>query len=299
MAREKAEKKEKSTILDLTSTLGLPLGIALIVFGIIIQMPDPEKGIPFALLWGQLINFWDISSVLIVFGGTIAALMVSYPINYFAKIPHHLKIILFPTKFNAPEYIREIVELAKTARGEGILALQDKVEDIQDNFFRNSLNLVIDAVDAEKVKVLMETELDYLDERHAQDRAFYARGSAYAPAFGMIGTLIGLVNLLQSLSDPDAIAPAMSVALVTTFYGSILSNLIFAPISNKLKVRHDEEYLCKMIVCEGVQAIQAGDSPRFIEDKLTQLLPGKLAQEAADLRDDKKGRKGKKDKDEK
>lgn len=292
MARDKGEqlRQQKRTILDLTSTLGWPLGIALIVFGIVIQMPDAENGISFGFLWGQLENFWDVSSVLIVLGGTLAALMVSYPLNFFLKVPRHLKIILFPTKYNAREYIAEIVELAKVARGEGILALQDKVEDIQDNFFKNSLNLVIDAVDAEKVKILMETELNYMDDRHTQDRAFYAKGSAYAPAFGMIGTLIGLINLLQNLSDPDMIAPAMSVALVTTFYGSLLSNLVFAPISNKLKVRHDEEYLCKMIVCEGVQAIQAGDSPRFIEDKLTQLLPGQLARIAN--AQDGQGKKG-------
>ena len=97
----------------------------------------------------------------------------------------------------------------------------------------------------EKVKTLLETELDYLDERHAQDRAFYDKASAYAPAFGVIGTLMGLINLLKSLDDPDAIAPAMALALVTTFYGTILSNLIFTPISNKLRVRHEEEYLCK------------------------------------------------------
>ena len=150
--------------------------------------------------------------------------------------------------------------------------------------------LIVDAVDPEKVKTLLETELDYLDERHAQDRAFYDKAAAYAPAFGMIGTLMGLINLLQSLTDPDAIAPAMALALVTTFYGTILSNLIFMPISNKLRVRHEEEYLCKMIVVEGVQAIQAGDNPKFIEEKLTQLIPGFLAAKGLS---DKKGKKGK------
>lgn len=138
---------------------------------------------------------------------------------------------------------------------------------------RTSLMLVVDSVDPEKVKQLLETELDYLDDRHAQDRAFYDKGSSYAPAFGMIGTLIGLILLLKDLSDPSKLGPAMAVALVTTFYGTVLSNLIFTPISNKLKVRHEEEYLCKLIIAEGVQAIQAGENPRFIEEKLTQLLP--------------------------
>lgn len=297
--KEKAAPSKKNSSADLMSLLGWVCGVLLIVFGIIVQMPDAQKGLEFALNWINLKSFSDVNSILIVVGGTLAALMVSYPIQYFTKIPGHLKIILFPTKYNVREYIRQIVEMAKVARGDGILALEDKLKEISDPFFKNSLNLVIDAVDAEKVKMLLETELDYMDDRHAQDRAFYAKGSAYAPAFGMIGTLIGLINLLKNLDDANAIAPAMSVALVTTFYGSVLSNLVFAPISNKLKVRHDEEYLCKMIVCEGVQAIQAGDNPRFIEDKLTQLLPGKLAQMVGEDEEGAGGKKGKKNKKEK
>ena len=284
-------------IMDLMSVIGWLSGAVLVVFGIIVQMPDAEKGIEFGLNWISLSNFFDVNSIIIVVGGTFAALMVSYPLKYFTKIFKHLKIILFPTKYNPHEYITQIVEFAKEARINGLLALEDKLNDTQDIFLRNSLMLVIDSVEAEKVKVLLETELDYMEERHAQDRAFYAKGSAYAPAFGMIGTLIGLINLLQNLKDADAIAPAMSVALVTTFYGSLLSNLVFAPISNKLKVRHDEEYLCKMIVSEGVQAIQAGDNPKFIEEKLTQLLPGNLAvSTGTDADDDSKGKKNRREK---
>ncbi len=291
MAGKKGEKKASSSSFDIMSAFGWIAGIALVILGIAVVMPDPETNTTFHFEFDKLSGFVDIPSIFIVLGGTFAAQMVSYPLSYFAKIPHHLKIILLPTKFDPREYITQIVDLAKVARSEGILALQDRVNDINDLFFQNSLNMVIDAVDTEKVKIMMETELDYLDERHAQDRNFYARASAYAPAFGMIGTLIGLVNLLGSLEDPDAIAPAMAVALITTFYGSMLSNLVFAPISNKLKVRHEEEYLCKMIVSEGVQAIQAGDSPKFIEEKLTQLLPSRMMQT---MGEEPKGKKGKK-----
>lgn len=187
-----------------------------------------------------------------------------------------MKIIFFPTKYNPQDYIVQIVELAKEARVNGLLSLEGKLEETKDPFLKNSMMLVVDAVEPEKVKALLETELDYLDERHAQDRAFYDKAAAYAPAYGMIGTLMGLVNLLKQLSDPDAIAPAMALALVTTFYGSILANMVFMPISNKLRIRHEEEYLCKLIVAEGVESIQAGDAPRFIEEKLTQLIPGFL-----------------------
>ena len=212
-----------------------------------------------------------------VLGGCISGLMVAFPLNIFAKIPRHLKIMFLPTKYRPQDYITQIVDLATEARINGLLSLEGKLNETKDEFLKSSMMLVVDAVEPDKVKQLLETELDYLDERHAQDRAFYDKAGAFGPAFGMIGTLMGLVNLLKQLSDPDAIAPAMALALVTTFYGSCLANMIFIPISNKLKVRHEEEYLCKMIISEGVQAIQAGDNPRFIEEKLTNLIPGVMA----------------------
>ena len=265
--------------MDLMSIIGWLLGIGTLVFGIIY---DQEKGI----VWDAFRNFVDVPSIAVVLGGVIAGLMVSFPVKCFTKIGKHLKIMFLPTKYNPMDYITQIVDLATEARINGLLSLEGKLADTKDPFLKSSMMLVVDAVEPDKVKQLLETELEYLDERHAQDRAFYEKAAAYGPAFGMIGTLMGLVNLLKNLSDPDAIAPAMALALVTTFYGSILANLIFTPIANKLKVRHEEEYLCKMIIAEGVQSIQAGDNPRFIEEKLTQLIPGALA---------KKGKKGGKD----
>jgi len=241
---DKAEKKsgKQGGSFDIATAAGLFIGIAFIVISIIITFPKFGPDVAEAdkqakLTINNIYSFFDIGSILIVLGGTVAALMVSYPVSFFAQVPKHLKIAFMPTKFDPKEYIQTIVDIAKPARVEGILSIQNKVEEIPDTFFRNSLNLVIDGVDAEKVKMMMESQLDYMDERHAQARGFYAKGS----------------------------------------YGSFLANLVFAPISNKLKVRHDEEMLCKMIVCEGVQGIQAGDNPRFIEDKLIQMLPAKVA----------------------
>ena len=185
-----------------------------------------------------------------------------------------------------PEQLGILLKVASAKVGKDPIQLKKELSD-------GSYDQVLGAIgaDQEKVKAMMESELDYMDERHAQARGFYAKGSSYAPAFGMIGTLVGLINLLKSLDNADAIAPAMSVALITTLYGSFLANLIFAPMSNKLKVRHDEEMLCKMIVCEGVQGIQAGDNPRFIEEKLIQMLPAKIA---ATMGEDGEGGGGKK-----
>lgn len=281
--------------MDLLSILGMILGVGVVLFGILF---DSGTG---AFIMINLKNFWDPSSVAVVFGGVLSALMLSFPMSNFTKIPKHLKIIFFPTKYNPKEYIVRIVELATEARINGLLSLESKLEETKDAFLKSSMMLVVDAVDPEKVKNLLETELEYLDERHAQDRAFYDKASAYSPAFGMIGTLMGLINLMKKLDDPNAIAPAMALALVTTFYGSILANMVFTPISNKLRVRHEEEYLCKMIIVEGVQSIQAGDNPRFIEEKLTQLIPGFLmkkglpgAEAAVEAAEGKKGKKGKK-----
>lgn len=258
------------------SILGWVLMIVLVGFGIVF---DKDAG----LVFDNLGNFWDASSFAVVMGGVITALMVSFPMSIFAKIPRHLKIIFMPKKYNPRDYIDQVVDLAEEARTSGLLSLEAKLEECKDEFLKNGMMLVVDAVDAEKVKGILESELDYLDERHAQDRAFYDRAAGYGPAFGMVGTLMGLINMLKQLSDPDAIAPAMALALVTTFYGSMLSNGIFIPISNKLKIRHEEEYLCKMIVMEGIQGIQAGDAPRFLREKLEQLIPGYIV---------KKGNKG-------
>lgn len=263
--------------MDITTIIGWVLGIGVLVFGIMYDKGDPENGVAAQMIVDNLFNFIDVPSIAVVLGGCISGLMVAFPLNIFAKIPRHLKIMFLPTKYRPQDYITQIVDLATEARVNGLLSLEGKLNETKDEFLKSSMMLVVDAVEPDKVKTLLQTELDYLDERHAQDRAFYDKAASFAPAFGMIGTLMGLVNLLKQLSDPDAIAPAMALALITTFYGSILANLIFLPISNKLKVRHEEEYLCKMIVAEGVQSIQAGDNPRFIEEKLTNLIPGVVA----------------------
>lgn len=269
--------------MDIMSLIGWVLACGLMVFGIVF---DSGTG---KIVMENFGNFVDVPSIAITIGGTFAALMVSFPGKTFAKIPKHLKIVLFPKKYDPRKYIDELVEFAKEARVNGLLALEDKLNNTKDEFLKNSLMLVVDSVDPEKVKTLLETELDYFDERHAQAREFYEKGAAFGPAMGMLGTLIGLINMLKKMSDPDALGPSMAVALITTFYGSFLANVLFTPIANKLKVRHDEEYLCKMIISEGVQAIQAGENPRFIEEKLTQLLPkGKSKGASKAPKEDKK-----------
>lgn len=261
--------------MDFNSILGPIIGIAMIVMGILTST-DPNTHVVrnyFSTPGKYLINFWDVPSVLIVVGGTLACLMIAFPASQFAQIGKHMKIIFSPNKYDPAAYIAKIVEFAKKARISGLLALEEDIENVSDPFMKSSLMMVVDSVDPEKVKQQMETELDYLDDRHARARAIYDKGAAFAPGFGMIGTLLGLINLMHDLNNAAAVGPNMAVALVTTFYGSMLSNMVFIPISNKLKVRHEEEMLCKTIIYEGVQGIQAGENPKYIETRLAELLP--------------------------
>lgn len=256
--------------MDLLTLFGFLLAVILLLFGILFNT-DLMAVIP-----SNIKSFMDYGSLAITVGGTFASLMMSYSPRMFAQIPSHLRIALFPTKYDTLAYIDQIVEFAKEARMKGLLSLEEKLSQTRDEFLRSSLLLVVDSVEPEKVKQLLEAELDYMEDRHAQAREFYEKGAQFAPAYGMIGTLIGLVLMLKDMQDASVIGPAMAVALITTFYGSVLANVFFIPIANKLKLRHEEEILCKMLICEGVLAIQAGENPKFIDEKLTMLLPLKV-----------------------
>jgi chemotaxis protein MotA len=253
--------------MDIIGILGFVFALLLMVFGIVFN----DTGIVFA----NMINFINYPSIAITVGGTFAVLMISYSMESFIKIPTHLKIVFLPEKYDPISYISTITGFAKEARIKGLLSIESKLADVKDEFLKKSLMLVVDSIDAEKVNQILETELDYLEGRHIADMEFYTKGAAYAPAFGMIGTLIGLVNMLQQMTDPNSIGPAMAVALLTTLYGSMLANIFFLPIANKLKIRHEEEMVCKLIVSEGVKAIQSGENPRFIEEKLLLLIESK------------------------
>lgn len=288
--------KSGARAFDALTLVGLLLAIFLMFFGVtFVTKPSPddadyeeamasyaETG-PFAM--AKLGGFVDYPSIAITVGGTIASLMISFPLVTFKRVPKQLKIVFNPTVYDSQSYIAQIVDFAKEARSKGLLSLEDKLQGVDDVFLKSSLMLVVDSVEPEKVHALLEAELDQLDERHSQAISLYEKGAAYAPGFGMIGTLIGLVNMLADMSDAASIGPAMATALLTTLYGSMMGNVFFNPMANKLKIRHEEEMLCKTLICEGVEAIQAGENPRFIEEKLQMLV----LQEGGK----KKGKKGK------
>ncbi|MGX8701099.1 motility protein A [Caproiciproducens sp.] len=264
--------------MDFTSIIGLIAGLGLVIFGIVF---DPSAGV----VWSTIMNFIDVPSMAITFGGAIAATVIAFPITYFKDIPKHMKIIVSRNKYNPQQYIDTIVDYAQEARRKGLLSLEDKANQEQDPFLKNSIMLIVDAIDPAKVKEILDDELDGMEDRHSHAWQFYEKFSTFGPAFGMIGTLIGLINMLANLdmnADGGAtkMAQGMSTALVTTFYGSMLSNLVLTPLAHKLHMRHDEEMVCKEIVVEGVMAIQAGDNPKHIEERLNAYICEKKRKEA-------------------
>ncbi|MFV0517507.1 MAG: motility protein A [Aminipila sp.] len=247
--------------MDIATILGILSGLGLIVFGI---------------GFAKIGNFIDPASLAITIGGTMAAMVACTPGEVLKGIPKHLKIAIGGKKYDPKAYIEIIVDLAQSARKNGLLSLESKAEELEDAFLKDSVLLIVDAIDSDKVKQLLEDELGYLDDRHAKAFGFYELAAGTCPAFGMIGTLIGLINMLKGLDIEGGgagdIGPAMSVALITTFYGSLFANLFFSPIANKLKARHAEEMLCKQMIVEGILSIQSGENPKFIREKLISYL---------------------------
>lgn len=253
--------------MNLTFLIGLVAGFALILNGI--------------LQSGELSSFIDLPSLLITLGGTITTVISNYPASMLKEFPKHIKIVMNTKKFAPEEYIDKLVELAQVARKNGLLALEAEIEQIEDPFFKQSLTMIVDSNDSDKVREILENDLDCLSARHQTVAGLYERGAAIAPAFGMIGTLVGLINMLKSMNPEQGagdLGANMSVALVTTFYGCIIAHMLFSPIANHLHLRDDQEVLCKTLIIEGVLAIQAGENPKFLKEKLVSFLSEKKRQ---------------------
>lgn len=254
--------------MDLASIIGLVMCVGFMIYGIC----TGEEGV--AALW----NFWDYISVLITFGGSFCAVLAmtgSIP-EYLSNLKS-IKLIMKVPQFNEAETIRQIIDLSNIARKEGLLALEEAAStNIEDEFLKKGILLIVDGTDPELVRSIMETELVAIEGRHKSVIGFWENLGAMGPAWGMIGTLIGLINMLKKLDDPAAIGPQMAVALVTTFYGSVLANWICAPVATKLKSNNDQEIMMKEIVVEGLLSIQAGENPRVIEEKLKSFLAPKV-----------------------
>ena len=248
--------------MDLASIIGLVVCFGMMIFGMVVG----DDGV------AAIKYFIDIPSILITYGGAFFAVMASYSMkDYIAGIKSFLLIFKSPVQ-NVPEMITKIIDLSNVARKEGLLSLEEVASELDDEFLKKGILLIVDGTDPELVRAILETELVSTEERHKKKINFWQDLGAMGPAWGMIGTLIGLILMLQKMSDASAIGPAMSVALVTTFYGSVLANWICTPVSGKLKSYNAEEIMLKEIMIEGLLSIQAGENPRVIEEKLKSFL---------------------------
>ncbi|WP_227767233.1 motility protein A [Zhaonella formicivorans] len=228
---------------------------------------------------GNLGLFWNLPSVGITIGGSFAAMMVHYDLDRLKSIFKTVRLTFTTSLMNPQELIDLFGELAKKARREGLLGLEDDMYRLDDPFFQKGIQMMVDAIDPELIRNILETDMDYMAARHESGAAILKTWATLAPAFGMIGTLIGLIQMLASLDDPSALGPGMAVALITTFYGAIMANFVFIPLAGKLDIRSQEELLLKSIMLEGIIGIQSGMNPRILEEKLKAFLPNTIEKE--------------------
>jgi chemotaxis protein MotA len=229
---------------------------------------------------GSLTALMQPTAALIVVGGTIGATLASVSLRQFMAVGKYLKIAFFPKSSAAPlVVIEQLVELASVARREGILALEERVETFHDEFLQNGIRLVVDGVDPELVKSMLETELAYVEDRHLAAAKIFDTAGGYAPTMGIIGTVMGLVHVLSSLQNVDALGPEIAVAFTATLYGVGTANIVWLPLGSKLKARNSEEVLMREIMIEGILSIQAGENPNILRQKLKAFLAPSLRQE--------------------
>ena len=224
---------------------------------------------------GSIMAFVNVPSLIIVVGGTIAATFINFPMKNVVGLVATLKKTLLFKLPQATEEIGRMVKLAKVARAEGLLALENHLDDMNDEFLQKGVQLVVDGTEPEVLREVLSIELEQLQGRHTIGKNMLDSMGAMAPAYGMIGTLIGLVQMLGNLQDPAGIGAGMATALLTTLYGSLMANLVFIPLAGKLDLRSKQEVTSKELIIEGVVAIQAGLNPRLVEEKLKSFVAPK------------------------
>jgi len=232
-------------------------------------------GLVVSAIGGGISSFIDPPSMLIVIGGTVGVLLVGYPLKTaLGVIGVVMKTFMYKVDTGS-DVIAKLVELAQTVRKDGILALESEVANIDNKFMAKGLQMAIDGQEPSVIEDILIMEMDKIAERHSVGSDMFTALGTYAPSMGMIGTLVGLVLMLQNMSDPSSIGPSMSIALLTTFYGALMANILFLPMSGKLKNRSKQELLVHEIILVGVQSLVVGENPRIMEQKLLGYLPPK------------------------
>jgi chemotaxis protein MotA len=249
--------------MDIATVIGLLLAFSMM-------------GLSVVMGGGTFGAFWDTASVLMVIGGTAGAVLVCFPIKTVLKAP---KVLLKSVRYKSPspaELIKQLVSLAETARRDGLLALEARLVEVDNPFIKLGIQMAVDGTRPEVIEDVMRTEIESMALRHKDGKAIVDQIGKCAPAFGMIGTLLGLIIMLGNMSDPSSIGSGMAVALITTLYGAVLSNASFLPLAEKLAYISKQEIVAREIVVRGIMAIQSGENPRIIEQKLSTFLPPAL-----------------------
>jgi chemotaxis protein MotA len=262
-------------VVDIASIIGLIGCFVIVIFGII----SGSLGV------AALPNFVDTPSVIITIGGSIACMLASNSMKDFTSGLASIKLVLKVPVIDEAATIKNIIDLSNVARKEGLLSLEEAANNLEDEFLKKGILLIVDGTDPELVRAILETELTCVESRHKKTIGFWDTFGAMGPAWGMIGTLIGLVNMLKNLEDAATIGPNMAVALLTTLYGSLIANWICAPVASKLKGNNDVEVMLKEVMIEGLLSIQAGENPRVIEEKLKSFLSPKQRESFAEGKD--------------
>ena len=247
---------------------------------------DLTSVIGFAVTWilvlasmaagGNFGAYIDLPSMMITFGGAIGATIISSPSDRLKAFSGSLRSVFFNKEADLIGTVQMIVSFAEKARREGLLALEGDLESLDNEFMRKAIQLVVDGTDPELVRAILETEISVFEDRHKANKNVFDTLAEFAPSFGMIGTLIGLIAMLGNLQDVSALGPGMAVALITTMYGSMMANMLASPMSKKLAARSDQESQAMTLMVEGILSIQAGENPRVVEEKLKVFLPPKM-----------------------
>ncbi len=252
--------------MDIASLLGLLLGFVMLIFGILSACGSITIAAE---------EYLDGPSAIITFGGAFSATLLSHSLADFIGGLQSFTLIFKAPAINTGEMIKKIIDLSNVARKEGLLSLEEAAADMDEPFLKKGILLIVDGTDPDLVRAIMETELISIEGRHKTRIGFWDTLGSMGPAWGMIGTLVGLVDMLYHMSDMEKLGPSMAVALITTLYGSLLANWLSIPISNKLKADNASEMMLKEVMIEGLLSIQAGENPRVIEEKLKSFLAPK------------------------
>lgn len=249
--------------MDLASLIGLVLAVGLIIGSMLLGT-------------APLTAFIDPASMLVVVGGALSASLICFPLSSILGAPKVAIKVLRNRNENLPELVAQLVSLAETARREGLLALESKIADISNPLVRSGIQMAVDGSTPEAVEEVLRTEINAIATRHREGKSIMDQLGRFAPAYGMIGTLMGLIMMLSNMSDPSSIGAGMAVALITTLYGAIMANVVFSPFAEKLGLLSRKEMVGMEIAVRGVLAIQSGESPRAIDQKLQTFIPPKL-----------------------